>query len=378
MDARVPEAIGAVVDEVVAPAARRVDREGKFPRESIEGLARAGALGLTMGSDCGGGGGGLGAACGVVERVARACGSTAMVLTMHYAAAVAVDRYAPLALRRRVAAGEHLCTIAFSEPGSRSHFWVSECRAARAGEDVVLDGAKSWITSAGEADSYVWSSLAADGSPGNSLWLVPAGQSGLSAPPPFDGLGLRGNASSPVRASGVRIPAANVLGADGAGFDIAMSAVLPWFLTMSAAVSAGLMEAALDLAVRHLTTATLHHLGVTLSQDPLVWSALGRMRVQVDQVHTLIESAAAAVDNQAPGAVVRPLMAKAAAAEAAVEVTDGAMSLCGGTAFRKDFGLERVFRDARAARVMAPTTAKLHEFLARMMCGLPMFDGVGR
>jgi alkylation response protein AidB-like acyl-CoA dehydrogenase len=68
------------------------------------------------------------------------------------------------------------------------------------------------------------------------------------------------------------------------------------------------------------------------------------------------------------------MQAKAAAAEAVIDVTDRAMGVCGGAAFRKDLGLERVFRDARAARVMAPTTEALYEFIARMLCGQPMFD----
>jgi isovaleryl-CoA dehydrogenase len=374
MDDKLIESVNSVAGDIIAPAARSVDEEGKFPRESVDALARAGALGLAIGTDCGGGGGDLRTACAVVERIARACGSTAMVLTMHYAASIVLDQFGPADIRRSIAAGQHLSTIAFSEPGSRSDFWVSACHAARDGDEVVLDGGKSWITAAGEADSYVWSSLPAAGDAGLSLWLVPSSASGLSAPPRFDGLGLRGNASAPVRATAVRLPAAAGLGADGAGFDIAIGVVLPWFLTMNAAFSIGLMESSLSIAIGHLTSTRLDHLGVTLAEQPLTWSALGRMRVEVDRTRTLMESAAAAVDNRAPGAVFRPLEAKAAAAEAAADVTDRAMALCGGAAFRKDLGLERIFRDARAARVMAPTTEKLHEFIARMLCGLPMMD----
>jgi alkylation response protein AidB-like acyl-CoA dehydrogenase len=368
------DGVDRAVSDVIAPAARVVDSEGKFPREGVDALARAGVLGLTMGTDCGGGGADLRTACAVVERVARACGSTAMVLVMHYAACTVLDKHAPARVRRSIASGEHLSTIAFSEPGTRSHFWVSECRAARDGEHAVLDGPKSWITAAGEADSYVWSTLPADGAGTTTLWFVPAATPGLSEPPRFDGLGLRGNGSSPITASGVQVPAEHCLGTDGAGFEMAMGTVLPWFLTMSAAFSIGLMESVIEVTIRHLTSTRLEHLGVTLADQPLARSALGRIRVDIDRTRALLESAATAVDTRAPGAVVRPLEAKAAAAETAVEVTDRAMSVCGGAAFRKDLGIERRFRDARAARVMAPTTEALYEFIARMLCGLPMFE----
>jgi len=98
---------------------------------------------------------------------------------------------------------------------------------ATAAEDGVhLSADKSWVTSAGEADSYVWSSrpLAADGP--MTLWLVPADAPGIEVAGDFDGLGLRGNASRPVRARGLVVPASTMLGLDGIGLDIALQSAL--------------------------------------------------------------------------------------------------------------------------------------------------------
>ena len=105
--------------------------------------------------------------------------------------------------------------------------------ATRTDGGIRLDARKSWITAAGEADSYVWSSrpVAAEGP--MSLWLVPADAPGLSSPGAFDGLGLRGNRSAPIEASGVVVPEQAALGADGAGLDLALQVVLPWFLVLS-------------------------------------------------------------------------------------------------------------------------------------------------
>ena len=370
------DALQRVIDDVVAPGAAEVDATAKFPREAVSALGRAGILGLTASADIGGAGLGLRAAAGVIQRLAGACSSTAMVTLMHYAAAVAVHHHGPEDVRRRIAAGEYVVTLAFSEVGSRSHFWAPLGTATSAGDgagaDVRLDGRKSWVTAAGEADGYVWSSrpLSADGP--MTLWLVPASSKGLVQPSTFDGLGLRGNASTPVTADGVVVPAAAMLGADGAGLDLALTDVLPWFLVLSAAFCVGLMEAATVETTAHLAAARLEHLGQTLAEQPLARVDHARMRIATDQAAALLADTLAALEDGREEAALRVLEVKAAAGEAAIDVTDLAMKVCGGAAFRKELGIERRFRDARAARVMAPTTDALLDFVGRAINGLPL------
>jgi isovaleryl-CoA dehydrogenase len=364
--------LSKVIDEVIAPAAGQVDREGKFPREGLNALGSAGILGLTVPAEHGGGGKGLAEAAGAVEGVARACGSTAMILMMHYAAAAVLAAHGPPSVLRDIASGRHLSTLAFSEVGSRSHFWAPVSIADADGDSVVLNARKSWVTSAGQADSYVWSSrpVAADGM--MTLWLVPSDSPGLSIPASFDGLGLRGNASSPVSATSVRIPSEARLGDDGTGLDIAFSTGLPYFLILNAAASVGLMEAVIDTTGTHLVQTRLEHLNQTLADQPSARAGLARMRIAADSVRTLLDDAIVALAAGRPDAQLRLLEIKAAAAEASIQVTDLAMTVCGGSAFRTDLGIERRFRDARAARVMAPTTEALHDFIGRALCGLPL------
>lgn len=364
--------LAKVVAEVIEPAAHQVDREGKFPRDGMTALGRAGILGLTVSAEHGGGGGGLVEAATAVEQVARACGSTAMVLLMHYAAVAVLEAHGPAELRAEVAAGRHLSTLAFSEAGSRSHFWVPMGSARADGDDVVLDAHKSWVTAAGQAESYVWSSRPLSGDGPMTLWLVPSDTPGLSIPAAFDGLGLRGNASSPVTAQSVRLPASAQLGADGAGLDIAFAAVLPYFLVLNAACSVGLMDSVIATTTSHLTGTRLEHLGQTLAEQPAARSSLATMRITADSVRTLLDDTIAALGAGREDAQLRLLEAKAAAAEASIAVTDMAMTVCGGSAFRTSLGIERRFRDSRAARVMAPTTEALHDFIGRALCGLPL------
>ena len=210
-DPRLPAymaALAPILADVVDPAAADVDRTGAYPRAALDALGRAGPARPDQRA------GGRRqrarrhrAATAVVQALAEHCGSTAMV------ADDALRRRRPSSRRfgRRPTCGSG------SPPATTSPRWPSprsgraacsgrRCRTAVAACDgrSRLDAQKSWVTSAGEADGYVWSSkpLAAEGA--STLWLVPADADGLKVGAPFDGLGLRGNASSPMSASGVR------------------------------------------------------------------------------------------------------------------------------------------------------------------------------
>ncbi len=370
---RQQEALDRIIAEVVVPEAPRVDADASFPRHAITALGNAGLLGLVSACEVGGMGQGHRAAARTVEALARGCASTAMVTCMHYAATAIIEAHGPTSVRRAVAAGQHLSTLAFSEAGSRSHFWAPTGTARSVNGHVRLDAAKSWVTSAGEADSYVWSSCPLDAEGASTLWLVEARSSGLSIPSRFNGLGLRGNASSPVLGQGVEVAPGNRLGADGGGFDIMLGIVLPYFQVMSAAMTLGTMESALASTAAHLRQTGFEHTGQTLADLPTVRAYVARMRTRIDMVRGLLNDTLDAIEQQREDAVLRVLEVKAAAGETATEVTDLAMRVCGGAAYRREVGVERHFRDARAATVMAPTTDMLYEFIGKAVCGLPLF-----
>lgn len=369
------DALKRAIEDTIAPRSADVDRLGAFPAEGMAALARGGVLGLTSAAEVGGAQASLAVAAQVVERLAGACSSTAMVVLMHYSAAAVIEAHGDLDVRGAVARGEHLSTLAFSEAGSRSNFWVPVGTAAQDGAGLVrLDAEKSWVTAAGHADSYVWSSrpLAADGP--MTLWHVPAGTPGLSVKDAFDGFGLRGNASSPVSGESVHVPASAMLGADGEGLDIALATALPRFLVLNAAFCAGVCEALLGQARDHLLGARLEHLEQTLADRQPVRDAYARLRTRADTARVFLADTIAALETGRPDAMLRVLQVKAVAAEAAADVADGVMRLCGGAAFRRGLGIERRFRDALAARVMAPTTEALYDFTGRASLGMRLFE----
>ena len=357
----------------VAPNAAAVDQDGAFPKQSIEALAAAGLLGALSSTEYGGLALGLPGAARIVRRVAEECGSTAMVLVMHYCGTAVLEAYAAKDVRAAAASGAHLSTLAFSEAGSRSHFWAPASTAAAQDGRVRLNAAKSWVTSASHATSYVWSSLPLAAGGASTIWLVPASSPGLKVESPFEGLGLRGNDSSPVSASDVDIPASAMLGSDGQGFEIMMSVVLPAFAVLNAACSNGVMAGAIRRTVEHVTRTRHSDTGASLADLPTIRSYVARMQIKADLSEALLGDTLAAMAANRPDAMLRILECKAAAAEAANEGLDIAMRVCGGAAFRKEVGVERLFRDARAAGVMAPTTDALYEFLGRAVCGLPLF-----
>ena len=367
-------ALEPVVGDVVAPLAGDVDRQGIYPRAALDAMGAAGLLGLVSSPEVGGMGGGFRAAAAVVQELARNCASTAMVVLMHYTATAVLEAHGSSDVREAVAAGRYVATLAFSEAGSRSHFWVPTSSARPEGDGQVrLDARKSWVTSAGEADGYVWSSrpLAAEGA--STLWLVPGGASGLSVGAAFDGLGLRGNKSSPMVAEGVVVGNDAMLGPDGGGFDVTLGAVLPWFQVMNAAFSIGTADVATTKAAAYVGATRLEHLDQSLAENPTTRAYVARMRISTDTADGLLLDTLAALETARADAILRVLEVKAAASEAAASVTDLAMRVCGGSAFRKEVGVERNFRDARAATVMAPTTDMLYDLVGRVACGLPLF-----
>src|SRR5204863_8708518 len=124
-----------------------------------------------------------------------------------------------------------------------------------------LDAHTSWVTSARRATAYVWSSRPLETDGASTLWLVPSNAPGLRVPQPFEGLGLRGNDSSPVVAEGVVVPEDTRLGADGAGFAAMIEIVLPTFNVLSAACSLGLAATALERATAHVAATRFQHTG---------------------------------------------------------------------------------------------------------------------
>ena len=366
-----------ISQSIIAQHAADVDKNARFPTEGLEALADGGFYGLLIPKELGGRGESLRTVAAVVEQVAIGCPSTAMVFMMHCSgvSCYLADQSKFADVLRQCAKGLHLSTLAFSEKGSRSQFWAPVSQARPDGNGAaILSAEKSWVTSAGFADGIVSSAGSMDGS-GASLFMVCKDDSGVEVSGGWDSLGMRGNQSNPMTFSDVKLnQAQRLIGEDGKGADIMLGAALPTFLVCQAAIGVGIAESAFRAAQKHVTATQFQHTGSRLMDLPNIRANLAQLLSETRKARAYLSATLDKMENGDDDAMIDVLSVKATGGETAVSVCDLAMRICGGAAFSKHLGLERIFRDSRAAIVMAPTTDHLREFVGRLLVGLPLFD----
>jgi alkylation response protein AidB-like acyl-CoA dehydrogenase len=369
----------SLAQEVIARHAQQVDEQARFPSENVAALGKAGLLGLCVPQAQGGSGEGPRTFAAVAETLAQSCASTAMIYVMHVSAAQAVAAAPALAgrdeLLKKIAQGEHLTTLSLSEKGSRSQFWAPVSKLAEAGDGYTTQAHKSWVTSASHADSYVSSAQkpSAASPLESTIYLVRKGASGVRVASRFDGLGLRGNDSAPVSIEQLKVAKGDLMSEVGGGAKVMLEVILPWFALGTAAMANGLSLAAQAATSQHLQGAGFEHTGQKLRELPNLRARLAQMSIRTAQARALLRDALDEVESASPSAPLYVLQSRASSLDAALEVTDLAMKACGGAAFSKHLPIERLFRDARAGWVMAPTVDHLHDFIGKALTGLPLF-----
>lgn len=365
----------AAVRERIAARAAAVDRERAFPRASLEALGEAGLLGLSAPSVFGGAGAGLSALAEAGEAIGGACASTGMTFLMHVVTAATVaGGGGPRAgeLLSELASGERLGTLAFSERGTGAHFYAPELRAVRSGAPgrVRISGRKSFVTSGGHADVYLVLVQSEDGA-GADCYAIERDAPGVSFDGAWDGLGMAGNSSIAMTLDEVEVGDEERVGAPGEAGALVFGVVAPWFLVGLAAVNVGIAEAARQAATGHASGRAYAN-GSALAEVQAIQHQLADADLQARQARLLLREAAALGDAGDPGALVAIMEAKVAATEAARDVTQRALEICGGQGYTPALPIERHLRDARAGAVMAPTNGVLRSWIGKALAGLPV------
>ncbi|SOD97318.1 acyl-CoA dehydrogenase family protein [Blastococcus haudaquaticus] len=367
-----------VAENVARPLVDRTD-SGVWPAEALRALQASGLGGMAAPRALGGAGLGLSGVAAVGEVLGRVCASTALCFGMH-SVATAVIAAKPTDRQRKefldaIVAGEHLTTLALSEPGTGAAFWLPQTTMTQIDTGMRVDGEKSFVTNGGEADSYVVSTVAADPEApvGQfSCVLVPGDSDGLTWTDAWNGIGMRGNSSRRARLDGVHLGVDHLLGAEGDQIWYVFEVVAPYFLMAMAGGYLGVAQASLDEATAHLGRRAHAHTGRRLATEPILQHRLGVLWAQVERTRRLVHWAAEEGDAGGPSALLGLTSAKAEVAQCAVEVTNEAMTLVGGIGYRDRSPLERHLRDARAADVMSPTTDILRTWTGRAALGLPL------
>jgi alkylation response protein AidB-like acyl-CoA dehydrogenase len=368
-----------IAQTVTAPRADEDDRACRWPAETMAAMAAAGLGGLTAPREVGGLDGGMLGLVAISEVLAQESASAGLCFAMHCVGTAVIAAKATPVQRDRylvpIARGEHLTTLALSEPGSGSFFFYPATAIARSDEGFTLDGTKSFVTNGTHADSYVISTapLAGEGEVGQfSCVLVDGDRPGLTWLDAWTGFGMRSNDSRTLRLDGVAVPRDNLLGEVGDQLWYVFEVIAPYFLMAMAGTYLGVAQAALDEARLHVGTRRYAHSGELLGAAPVVSHRLGDLWLRLESTRRLIYTAAAKGDAGAPDALSHILAAKAAAGDAAVTIANEAMTLTGGSAYRDNSRLARLMRDARASHVMAPTTDVLKTWVGRALLNLPL------
>lgn len=367
-----------VAKEVAAPRAEAIDREAKWPAEALRALQASGLGGLVLPTAVGGHGHGLLAVARVCEVLGRVCPSTGICFGMHLVGSAVIAAKATEAQRSRllvpIARGEHLTTLALSEPGTGVHFYLPETRLAPTDGGYVVTGRKSFVTNGGHADSYVVS-VASDASRGVgefSCVVVDRSAPNLTWGEEWAGWGMRGNAARTAILDGTRVEADALLGEHGDEIWYVFHVIAPYFLMAMSGTYLGLAHAALEEARSHLMRRSHTHSGASLSENAIVQHQLGEMWAQVSRTRALVYEAARMGAASDPDALLALCSAKAEVAQVAVAVAEQAMTLTGGRGYAQDSRIQRLYRDARAAHVMAPATDMLRTWVGRSLLSFPL------
>jgi alkylation response protein AidB-like acyl-CoA dehydrogenase len=366
------DAVREIADGRIAPAAAEVDGSRAYPREGMRALAQAGALGLMVPAEHGGAGGGLAALAEACAIVGGACASTGMVFLMHsVAAATVAGGGGPDAgdLLARMAAGDAVGTLAFSERGTGAHFYSPQLRAQRRDGILHVSGRKSFVTSGGHAD--VMLVLLEGEGEGLDCYALERDATGVRFDGAWDGLGMRGNSSVGMVLEDVVVPDDARIGVPGTAGDLVFGVVAPSFLAGLAAVNVGIAQAAASAATRHAGSRRYPD-GTALAELPTIQHSLAGMDLETRAARALLREAARLGDAGDEAALVALMEAKVACTDAAARVTQQALEVCGGQGYTPALPIERHLRDARAGAVMAPTNGVLRTWIGKALSGLPV------
>ncbi|MFB7454306.1 acyl-CoA dehydrogenase family protein [Streptomyces sp. NPDC056194] len=374
------EAVRRLAEDFVArevtPHAAAWDRAEEVDRGIVKKLGAVGFLGLTIPEEYGGSGGDHLAYCLVTEELGRGDSSVRGIVSVSLGlVAKTIASWGSEAQKRewlpRLAAGEALGCFGLTEPGTGSDAGNLATRAVRDGDAYVVDGSKMFITNGTWADVVLLFARTNDtpGHKGVSAFLVPADTPGLTRRPVHGKLGLRGQATAELVLEGVRVPADAMLGPEGKGFAVAMSALAKGRMSVAAGC-VGIAQAALDAALRY--AGEREQFGQPIASYQLVQELLSDIAVDVDAARLLTWRVADLIDRGQDFATAAS-KAKLYASEAAVRAANNALQVFGGYGYIDEYPVGKLVRDARVMTLYEGTSQIQKLIIGRALTGVSAF-----
>jgi len=341
----------------IAPNALDWDERQHFPVDVLAEAGQLGMGGIYAGEEFGGSALTRSDAILVFEELAKACPTISAYISIHNMVVWMIDSFGTTEQRAQwlpeMTTMQNLGSYCLTEPGIGSDAAALTTRARRDGDEYVLSGVKQFISGAGTSALYIVMARTEDtGSRGISAFLVPGDSAGLSFGPNEKKMGWKAQPTRQVIMDGVRIPAGNLLGAEGQGFSMAMQALNGGRLNI-AACSLGGGQHALEQSAAYLKERQAFG-GPLTRQEALVFK-LAEMDMGLEAARSLLRRAAAALDAKAPDRVRLCAMAKKVATDAGFEAANSAIQLHGGYGYLSDYGLEKIVRDLRVHQILEGT-----------------------
>ncbi len=351
----------------LAPFAKAWDEDSYFPVPTLRKAAELGFAGIYVRDDVGGSGLTRLDAALIFEELSKGCTSTAAYLSIHNMVSWIIDTYASEELRRkylpRLCTMELLTSYCLTEPGSGSDAAALRTSAKDDGDHYILNGSKAFISGGGVSDLYaVMVRTGGEGPSGISCLLVEKGTPGLSFGANEVKLGWKSQPTAQVNFQDCRVPKANLVGVEGQGFKIAMSALDGGRLNIGAC-SLGAAQACLDHALAYARERK--QFGKPIASFQALQFRLADMATELEAARLLLHKAAQAVQAKAHDATKLAAMAKRLATDTGFNVVNEALQMHGGYGYLRDYPIERYFRDVRVHQILEGTNEVMRLIIAR-------------
>jgi alkylation response protein AidB-like acyl-CoA dehydrogenase len=379
------ELVRTLARERIAPRAAAIDESHEFPWDVVELYREHELFGLLQEERFGGSGTGTLLALVAIEEISKVCATSGLILAVQELGSLGLklagteeqrERYLP-----RLASGEWLAAYALTEAGSGSDSAAMRSVARRDGGGYVLDGTKRFITNAGVASLYtVFAKTDPEaGHAGISAFLVEADTPGFEVARLEPKMGISGSTTGELVFSGCRVPAENLLGAEGEGFRIAMR-ILDRSRPGVAAQALGIAQGATDYALEHAKSRET--MGRPIAQHQLIQAKLADMETRCEAARGLLYRFGQMVDVGVPDDELTKAsaMAKLLCGDVGMEVTTEAVQILGGYGYIKEYPVERMMRDAKICQIYEGTQEIQRLVIAREMLKesrAPLLAGVG-
>ena len=366
------ELVRTIAREKIAPRAAEIDESHEFPWDVVELYRDNDIFGLFFDEQYGGLGTGTLLALVAIEEVSKVCATSGLILAVQELGSLGLklagsdaqkERYLP-----KLASGEWLCAYALTEAGSGSDSAAMRTTATRDGDEYVLNGSKRFITNAGVANLYtVFAKTDPDGGhAGISAFLVEGDTPGFEVTRLEPKMGISGSTTGELAFDDMRIPAANLLGAEGEGFKIAMR-ILDRSRPGVAAQALGIAQGATDYALEYAKTRET--MGRPIAQHQLIQAKLADMETETEAARGLLYRFGQMVDDGADDGELTKAsaMAKLKCGDVAMAVATDAVQILGGYGYIKEYPAERFMRDAKITQIYEGTQEIQRLVIAREM-----------